>query len=257
MSLSNYITRIKTEDKFTYGAILVISVWFFNYAFRADISFLIALIIGFFIIYYKDDEVKFSADVMNNELEIKLNGLLLEEKRPPPMFFHIDPDMITFFDSIKDFRIYNRDSYVKAIKTTDNLLKLRRDLEYDYLYMQEREMDSWQNFELLHVPKQTKVVSNIKNHRDIFDSAEILANKGANYIHSFIINLPADKFYKNKHKEAMDRYRILATRNLDIILAHCQKYSNDILIGVDYGKAKPHTKLRENQSTLADSFNYF
>lgn len=257
MSLSNYISNIKPRDKMTYGIIIIISIWFFNHVFKADISFLIALIVGSIIVYYQDDLVHTSTVNMNIELERKLSGLLEEEQRPPPLYFYIDPDMITFFDSIKDFRIYNRDSYVRSIKTTDNLLKLRRELENDYLINEEKELDSWQNFELIGNENKGKITSNIKNHRQIFESCELLANKGMNYIHSFVVNLPADKFYKNKHKEAMDRYHILVKRNLDIILSHCKKYSNDLLLGIDYGKARPHNKLKGNQGPLSESFDYF
>jgi hypothetical protein len=264
--ISDYIAKIKPQDKFAYAVVLVVSLWFFSHIFKADVSFLIALVVGLAVIYYKDDEVSVSTNNLNNDLELKLNGLLKEENKPAPRYFHIDPDMITFFDSISDFRIYNRDSFVRAIRTTDNLLKLRRDLEHDYMYIQEREMDSWQNFKMrdpgtsdgsTSKTKSGKSVSNIKNHSEIFQAAELLANKGLNYLHSFIINLPPDKFYKNKHKEAMDRYHLLVKRNLDVILMHCKKYSKDILIGQDYGKPRAHNKLQGRQGFSANSFDFF
>jgi hypothetical protein len=272
--ISNYIAKINPQDKFAYAVVLVVSLWFFSHIFKADVSFLIALVVGLAVIYYRDDEVSASTNNLNNDLELKLNGLLKEENKPAPRYFHIDPDMITFFDSISDFRIYNRDSFVRVIRTTDNLLKLRRDLEHDYMSIQEREMDSWQNFEMrdpgtssdsdgasktktVKSVKSVKSVSNIKNHSEIFQAAELLANKGLNYFHSFIINLPPDKFYKNKHKEAMDRYHLLVKRNLDVILLHCKQYSTDILIGQDYGKPRAHNKLQGRQGFSANSFDFF
>lgn len=268
--ISEYIAKIKPQDKFAYIVVLVVSIWFFSHIHKPDISFLIALIIGFAVIYYKDDEVASSTSNMNNTLELKLNSLLQQENRPPPRYFYIDPDMITFFDSIADFRIYNRDSFVRAIRTTDNLLKLRRELENDYFEIQKQEMTSWQNFELrdpghkaskasTNASKAGKpaIVSNIKNHSEIFQAAELLANKALNYLHSFIVNLPPNKFYKDKHKEAMDRYHILVKRNLDLILSHCQKYSKDLLLGQDYGKPRAHNKLQGNQGFSANSFDFF
>ena len=256
--ISEYIQKIKPHDKFAYGVVLVVSVWFFSQIFVADISFLIALIIGFTFIYYKDDEIAVSASNMNNDLEFKLNNLLKIESKPPPRYFYIDPDMITFFDSIADFRVYNRDSFIRAIRTTDNLLQLRRELEYDFLKVQEQEIDSWQNFEL-HGPNgpAKTIVSNIKNHAATFQAAELFGNKGLNYIHSFIINLPPNKFYKNKHKEAMDRYHLLVKRNLDVILSHCKRFSKDLLLGQDYGKPRAHNKLQGKQGFSANSFDYF
>lgn len=259
LGINKYISEIEKKDRFLYLVVLVSSVWFFTSAYEPKVSFLIALIMGIGFILYKNDEKTTDISNLNFELEHKLNALLEEENKPPPRNFHIEPDFITFFYSILDFRVYNRDSFVRAINTADTLLGLKKSLENDYKYTEEREMDSWQNFELLHykvgIKKEKEEKSNITNHRQIFEHAESLAYKSLNYVHSFVVNLPVNKFYKNKHKNALKRYNLLVFRVLDDILHHSQEYSSSPeLIGINYGKPKAY---KEEINELNESFNYF
>jgi hypothetical protein len=204
---------------------------------------------------YSNDVVNTENGNLNVELETKLNELLKKERRKPPRYFYTEPDFINFFHSIMDFRVYNRDSYVRSIRTADILLSIRNSLKNDFKYTPEKQLESWQNFELQdfsggNTKKQEK--TNIKNHRQMFELAEGIAHKSLNFIHSFIVNLPANKFYREKHQKAMKRYNILVFRVLDDILFHCKEYA-DIpeLIGVDYGKQKPY------KDDLNEVFEYF
>lgn len=253
MTLSEYIKNIDNRDKFRFIVVSVLIVWFFT-SYKVDVSFLVGLIVACAVVYYMSDSNVLNITEKNITLETKLNGLLKEENRPPPKYFYIDPDMITFFDSIKDFRIYNRDSYVRAIRTADNLLGIRKELENDFFYTQEQELEPWQNFELTlgNGKTKNKEKSNIHNYREIFESAESMGKKSLNYLQAMLISLPVNKFYTRKHKSAMDRYHILIKRNTDAILHHCKFYSRDSdpILGVNYGKARPYEKI-------TTTFEYF
>lgn len=233
-----FLEDVSKENKLLYFVILVASIWFFNNAFKADIKFVIAISVAIFIIFYDDKNKKTSVDNLNTGLHYKLVSLLEKENHPAPKYFYLEPDMINFFYSIKDFRIYNRDSYLRAIKSVDDLLKIKLELENDYRYVEEPKLSGWQNFG--DRPK-AKIENNIKNHKGMFESAEISGQKAINYIHSFSIALP-EGIYSEKHKKSLDRIHILVKKVLDDILRTCKKSSSDPLLGQTYGLPKAHRK---------------
>lgn len=237
MSIVEYIRNIPKEKRFYYMIVFISCMWFFNTAYNPGLGFIVAIFVGSFYVFYDQDGEKNEAGNLNTDLHFMLNSLLEEENRSPPEYFYIEPDMITFFYSIRDYRVYNRDSYLKAIKTTNNLLRLKKELENDYSYYTPVKRDNWQNFGYVKRPEKT---NNIKNLKEMFEMAEIQANKAINYIHSFAISLPIS--HKRKHKKSLDRFHMLSKRVLDDILNHCKKYSDDPLVGQDYGLAKPHKK---------------
>ena len=247
--LVDYLYKIPKKKKFYYGIVLVICIWFFNTAYIPTLSFIVALVIGIALIYYDNEKILTDSGNTNTDLDYKLNSLLEEENRPVPEFLYIEPDFINFFYSIKDFRIYNRDAYVKSIKITNNLLKLKKDLDNDFFYNEYGKKEAWQNFGFIKLPVKK---NNIKNLKEIFETCELLGFRALNYIQSFSINLPAN--YKKKHKDALSRFHLLMKRVLDDILIHSKKHSNNPLIGQYYGLPKPHA---ENQSYAEKRFNFY
>ena len=248
MGIIEYTRGIPKEKRFYYTIIYIACVWFFNVAYQPSLGFIVAAFTGAFYIYYDIEYEANEVGSLNTDIHYMLNSLLEDENRPPPEYFYIAPDMITFFYSIRDYRVYNRDSYVKAIKTTNNLLRLKKELGNDYEEYTEAKRDNWQNFGYVKRPEKT---NNIKNLKEIFEMAEIQANKAVNYIHSFAIALPVS--YKKKHKKSLDRFHLLTKRVLDDILTHCKKHSSDPLIGQDYGLAKPH----KNRTTGVNLFEMY
>jgi hypothetical protein len=242
-----YIKNIPKDRQFYYLCTLISIIWFFNNAYTPTVGFVVGLTMSIIYIYYNNEVVVNDVGNLNNELHYKLNSLLDEEGIDSPEYFYLDPDVINFFYSIRDFRIYNRDSYVKSIKTTNLLLKMKKDLENDYKYYPKTELDSWQNHGYIEKPRET---NNIKNLKEIFEISDILGKKTINYIHSFVVTLPTA--YTDKHSNALKRIHIIIKRNLDDILAHCKKNSNDPLIGQDYGLPKPY--VYEDQSI--NNFNF-
>ena len=249
MTLPSYLQKIPKNKLFYYLIAIVASLWFFNTAYIPQLSFVVGIAIALFYIYYKNESDLEDIGNLNIELHSKLNSLLLEENLPPPTYFHIEPDMINFFYSIRDYRVYNRDSYVKAIKVTNNLLRLRSELDNDYLYKTTPKQQSWQNFGYV---KGSEIKTNIKNYKEIFELSEMLSKKAVNYIHSFVITLPSS-VYKEKFHDSTNRFHLIIKRILDEIHAHCQKYSKNPLVGQDYGLAKPH---HQNEPEAIRRFNY-
>lgn len=237
-----FLEDVSKENKLFYFVILVSSIWFFTNAFKADIKFVIAVAVAIFIILYDDNQNKTTVENLNTGLHYKLNSLLEKENHPSPKYFYLEPDMINFFYGIKDFRIYNRDSYLRAIKSIDDLLKIKLELENDYRYVEEPKLSGWQNFG--DKPK-AKIENNIKNHKGMFEIAEISGQKAINYIHSFAIALP-EGVYSQKHKKSLERIHILVKKVLDDILRTCKKYSSDPMLGQTYGLPKAHRKESTN-----------
>jgi hypothetical protein len=230
---------ISKEKQLYYLIILVLTLVFFNTAYIPTISFVVGITVALAFIYYDTKTTDTSVSNINKELHYKLASLLKYENLRQPQYFYIYPDIINFFYDISDFRIYNRDAYVKAIKNTDNLLKIKKELENDYSYTEISDKSPWQNFGYV---SKSKIKSNITNHKAMFQSAEVLANKSINNIHSFVISLPSAPIVKKKHTKALEKFHILTKRILDDILIKCKNGSTDPLIGQDYGLPKPGNK---------------
>lgn len=236
---------IRKELLFNYISLSILSFWFFNNAYIPDISFIVSIISCITIIYYINTVEVTSSENLNNELLFKLNFLLHEEGKPAPEYFYLEPDMINFFYKIRDFRMYNRDAYYKAIKHTNLLLKIVSELENDYFYIQQYGYESWQMFGPVSRPN---IQSNIKNHKELFQKAKHHAQLVINHLHSFAVTIPGGIFRK-KFNYIFKEGHILIKRILDLVLLHCKKYSKDLLIGEYYGLPKPMTfKNRANNN---------
>jgi hypothetical protein len=221
-----------------YICYITFSLWFFNTAYIPNLNFIVALVLAVSYIYYDWYTSSKNTQDINIELNYKLNSLLYEEGKKVPKYFYTEPDLILFFYNIKEYRIYNRDSYVKAIKTADHLLRIRQELQNDYFYIENDGFSSWQNFGYT---KRNKKLRNIKNLREINDIAISLAKKSINYMHSFAVSLPSH--FKNKHQESLDRYHLLIKRLTDEVYFHCKKYSDNPLLTQDYGLPKAYEEV--------------
>jgi hypothetical protein len=240
-TLVDFINNTPDKDKLLYLSVVVGSLWFFNTAYKPELSFIVGITVAVvYTVYHKEAKEK-DVDDLNIQIHYKLNSLLRDEKQSPPKYFYMDADVINFFYSIRDYRVYNRDTYVKAIKTTDKLLMLQNDLENDFEYIPKSKTPSWQNFGYVKTPTKT---TNIKNYKEIFEMAEILGTKAVNYVYSFVISLPAGIEYKDKFQTSAERFHIIIKRIIDNILRHAKARSSDPLIGQFYGLPKPF-RLRE------------
>jgi hypothetical protein len=217
---------ISREQKFYYLIISIATVWFFNTAYQPNISFVVGVAcIVAYVLYDTTTGAELDTNT-NTSLINQLDALL--PGRTPPAFFYLEPDFITFFYSIKHYEKFSMDSYFKAIKCTNNMLRFAKELEYDSEIDENEVRDSWKNFGR-ELPRGKTTV--IKNGKSNFQQAEIQGFKALGYIRSFEITLPVS--LKENHIEATKRFHVLMKRTLDKIRFHYRKY--DKTVGDNYG----------------------
>ena len=191
----DYIDKISNEDKILYIITIMICIYVSTRIFKMNVSMIFGLLLGTSIVIYLNDKKISRNEDVNKKLELKLK--LLDKIQPT--YFHIDPDMINLFFSIKDFKKYNEDAFKKAMKTTDNVLILRVDSE-----------------------------KGLENCVETFEMAEMMANKSLNYMQSFIIKIPQISILKNKYQKVLNRHHILLKRHLDYMYEKCKVKPEDI-----------------------------
>jgi hypothetical protein len=210
LGISNYIDSIDNTDKLLYLTGGGVIMYVFN-ALEVKARHILTLAVVIILVLYRNDKIISKSIGTNRELELKLKLLSNEE----PLYFHYDPDMINLFFSVKDYRKFNKDSYEKAIKTTDNVLHIRSDIE-----------------------------KGIKNNVRSFEIAQMMASRSLNYMQSFIISLPVVKVLHDKHYAVLNRHHILLKRNLDYMYKKCKDATVDIDITTkfitDYNGEKPY-----------------
>jgi hypothetical protein len=209
LGIFNYLDIIDNKNKLFYLTAFAIIIYL-STQFITPTNF-IGILIGLsFIIFSQDKQISQKSD-LNRELELKLQ--LLDKNIP--LYFHIDPDMINLFFSIKDFKQFNPQAFVQTMKTTDNVLHLKTDFE-----------------KTLHNPVET------------FELAQIMSQKSLNYMQSFIISLPTSKVTNTKFQYVLERHHILLKRNMDYMFERCKELTTDINISTkfitDYNQQKPH-----------------
>jgi predicted RNA-binding protein Jag len=146
---------------------------------------------------------------------------------------YIDANMITFLESIIEMYDYNPDEYYQLIKGTNNILKIRLDIER---FLQEN----------------NDYIQGIHQQLDI---AIQLRMNCINNVHNFIYTVPKSGKMTNYINKIIGRYTELIDSNINII----KKYSQDFILRdginnqtqfIDNLDAKP------NLQTNSDYFFY-
>jgi hypothetical protein len=195
LGIFDYFDGISNTDKIIYLITIMICLYVSTRILKADISIIFGLLSGLCLVLFLNDKKITKNDGINKQLELKLK--LLDKIHPS--YFHIDPNMINLFFSIKDLKQYNDDAFKKAMKTTDNVLLLRVDME-----------------------------KGLQNCAETFETAEMMANKSLNYMQSFVISIPQVKIIKDKYQKILDRHQILLKRHLDFMYEKCKVKPEDI-----------------------------
>jgi hypothetical protein len=114
---------------------------------------------------------------------------------------YIDANMIVFLESIIEMYEYNPDIYYKLIKGTNNILKIRLDIE-------------------TYLKTNNEYTSGIQNQVDIANNLKV--NCIGN-IHNFIYSIPKIPKMRKYVNNIITRYQELISYNTSLI----EKYSND------------------------------
>jgi len=172
------------NQKTLYAGIIITSIFFFTQIQEIKIGHFFAILIATSLIYYLNDRELNDTSTFNQTLMNKLNALGNNYN-----YLYLDPDMIQLFYSIKDdFGQLNADTYNSALRSVDNLLRIRSDFE---------------------------TVNILDNSYETFQIAEAQGKAAMNYTHSFIHSISDNKVLYNKHQHLLKRLQLLIQRNLD------------------------------------------
>jgi len=145
---------------------------------------------------------------LNKTLMIKLQELQLlvatrksdskfkiASKKPYLDYLYLDTNLIVFLHSIIPLHEFNKDEFYKLLIGTNNILRLRGEIEAFY--------------------KANK--SYPTNIAQMFEDAIYLKTKVLNNMHNFIYSVPKTNVMYNYVDQTTDRYNVLITKNLDKI----------------------------------------
>ena len=222
----DYIESVDSSDLPYYFVFSIVSAYLlYNGVQNHTQVFIVFIVILSVIVLSNDKKITIKNDI-NRDIETKL--FLIDKNIPPNLY--LDPDLVVFLFSIKDFKKYNSDLYTSIIKTTDNILKLKKDFEKD-----------------LYNPVET------------FHIAEMNYHKALNYLHSFIISIPKEPTMKGKYEDALERFQLLLKRNLDFMffrtIEMTKNINNSTKFITDYNIQKPHNPSAMKFGSL--NFNIF
>lgn len=235
VSILYKIKGLSPERKLLFFVITSVLIFVATNVLKIHLGHLVGILAAAAAVYLIYDDDTQSTDSRNKDMEYKLNSLLYDESSPPPDYFYIDPDFIELFYSIKDdFGVLNKDSYVKAIKVTNNLLQIRKQFE-DY---------------------------DLVNAAAMFPIAESQSKLGMNYLHSFIFSTgkTVSKVLYDKHEALLNRAHMLYKYNMDTIKdIYETKYTKDVNCDTkfitDYDQPKAYNKVIGIHNDT--NFNFF
>lgn len=141
--------------------------------------------------------------------------------------FYIDTNMINFLYSISPMSKYNSLEFYKMCIGTNNILKLKNQI--DDFYMQDNDYP--------------------QNIAQMLEDAILLKSKCINNIHNFIYNIPKSNLMYNYIDSIVNRYTILITRNVDSIYKYYKKYNEK------YGYNSSTKIITYNTTKPLDYFN--
>lgn len=257
------------KDIFIYLNISII-ILFIIHTLQIKLQHVIGLVISLLIILYISEEQQNSVIDFNKEMEIKLKGLMEHEDRTTPSFFHVDSELIFLFDMVNtDFRLFNRHAYVTSINCANNILRIRSQLEQelcdgnDYIIKNKNDLRPWEEGRFINNnskdPVKKKYCKKSLNVEQL-EIAEKYYKLTLNHLHSFILNIPSNPVFHDKHEYIMERAQLLLKRNLDKIKFICDKQLTDSQVThrtkfiTDYDLPKASNKVIPD---TAESFAYY
>ena len=272
--------------------IIIFVIFFFTYFFDKNYAFVIILLVFAFYIANNYAQIKESdTSDFNQTTMIKLNQLQDEINKyisdklanaNQNQQFHltkedisriyannvldslyIDSNMIHFLHSILPLSEYNQREFYLLLKGTNNIIKIRKEIEEfyetnsnanklnydnDLLAAKEKSKEiSWKNAALwghksdLQID-QLPIFPN--NTSEMFSIALHLKTNTVNNVHNFIYTIPKIKKMYDYTNNVIERYNVLISRNTDIIYRyHLNSIKangiNSTTKFVDYNTTKP------------------
>lgn len=234
-------------------SILIILIFFiFTYLFPNDYANVIILItfsgiIAYFYVQYKKTDLSDRNQIImnhlmslqetvnkfidknlseKNKLSSKLSSKEINQiyKNNTLDSLYIDSNMIEFLYSIINLYQYNNSEFYLLLKGTNNILKLRNEIETYY--------------------NANKVYPD--NINQMMEIAILLRSKTINNMHNFIYSIPKTNMMYNYINSLIHRYMILISRNTDKIYEYVlenrkQKGINtDSNLALSYNNIKPY-----------------
>ncbi|HEY9704289.1 MAG TPA: hypothetical protein V6C58_17690 [Allocoleopsis sp.] len=247
------IKEISNKNIFSYILVVIFVIILSTRVINVNLGHVLAVIVSILIIYvlfvFETEDVS----EFNKEMQSKLDSLDSEDTE----FLHLDVNLINLFHNIKEnFAKYNKKSYLNAIKSANNLLRIRNDIEKK-LCPPDDPPFLLDNFEIkTEKPKTCDKILN--NAYENFQVAENQTKLCINYIHSLILSVPTDNIHHSNLSKVIRRAHILLKRNLDIIFSiieekNYSEISYTTRYITDYDDYKPYDKNLSKET----NFNFY
>lgn len=223
------------DNLFLYITILVLSIFIFTNTVNVTIGLVFGVAIAYVIVMYIKNNQELTTNTFDIETEYKMKSLS-EDSGLRLKYIYYDPAIINLLFSIKDdIAKSNTDSFIKALKVTDNFLRIRSDFDQ---------------------------VDFLQNDYESFQLAEQEAKKGHNYLHTLIYSVSADKLSLQRLQDLLNRYQLLTKRNLDFMKDRCDlKNKQNINVNTrfitDYDIQSPINKFEDSNVTGSSNFYFF
>lgn len=172
------------------------------------------------------------ANISGKGLPAKDKAILLSKNKLDSLY--IDSNLIIFFYSIIKLSDYNEDEFYMLLKGTNNILKIRKEIETFY-------------------NSEKRYTENIY---EMFDVAIQLKSNCMNNLQNIIYKVPKTNVMYDYVNDCIQRYSVLINRNMDVL----DKYNKNAIMlnGVnnrtkftDYKSTKPYDRM-SNQNIIPD-----
>jgi len=179
-NIFNYLESIGNEELFFYIIIIVFAVVISN-SISLEFTMVSGLVIGLVIVYYLREREISLGDNFEMEHESKLEHDIFKNTKN----MHMDASLIDLLYSIKEYKQYNPDVYIRLSKNIDNLLRIEKDIENGAQY-----------------PAQ------------LFDVAHMCQKKALNALHSIIHSIPYSKNSDEKFTKTLEEFNKIFARHI-------------------------------------------
>jgi hypothetical protein len=222
-NIFNYLESIGNEELFFYIIVVVFAVFISN-SIGLEFTMVAGLVIGLVIVYYLREREISLGDNFEMEHETKLEHDIFNNTNN----MHMDASLIDLLYSIKEYKQYNPDVYIRLSKNIDNLLRIEKDLE-----------------------------NGAERPAQLFDVAHICQKKALNALHSMIHSIPYSKNSDEKFTEALEEFNKLFARHIANMKKMVIKLQNDHPMNVDSRPDFHATDVDGNDTHYNGHYEFF